>query len=209
MGRPPGDARLRLIEAAERLFAEQGVHGVSLREIGVQAGQRNTAAARYHFGSKESLVDAVFEHRMTPINARRENLLEQADQDGRGHEPRFLVEAFLLPLASALGDRDKPSWYLRFAVHAGFLADLGRQPWTRGVVTVRDRLTAQLTHLPEPLRAERFTLLSGYLAHALADREMALQYSATELTDRSDFLSTLTDTAVALVLAPRLTGAPQ
>ena len=57
-----------LIETAERLFAERGVNAVSLREIGAEAGQRNTGAVRYHFGTKEALVNAVFEHRMTPIN---------------------------------------------------------------------------------------------------------------------------------------------
>ena len=40
-----------------------------------QAGQRNTAAARYHFGTKQGLVDAIFRHRMQPINARRMSML--------------------------------------------------------------------------------------------------------------------------------------
>ena len=64
------ETQIRLIETAERLFAERGVNGVSLREIGAEAGQRNTGAVRYHLGSKEQLVSAVFEHRMVPINAR-------------------------------------------------------------------------------------------------------------------------------------------
>ena len=74
-----------MIEVAERLFAERGLNGVSLREIGAAAGQRNTAAARYHFGTKTALVDAIFEHRMTPINAQRVAMLKELDRTGRGH----------------------------------------------------------------------------------------------------------------------------
>ena len=58
---------------------------------------------------------------------------------------RGLTEAFLLPLAEMLGDPGRPSWYLRFCVHASFVAgaapnDLDGQPWTRGVAIVRDRI---------------------------------------------------------------------
>ncbi|MGW0658162.1 TetR/AcrR family transcriptional regulator [Streptodolium elevatio] len=202
-------ARLGMIEVAERLFAERGVNGVSLREIGTQAGQRNTAAARYHFGSKEALVDAVFRHRMEPINERRLGYLDDLDRDGRGHDVRGLVEAFLHPLAeTALGEPGNPSWYLRFCVNAGLLegiavADLGREEWTRGVHIVRTRLVEQLDHVPRKLRADRWMLLAGYVGHALANRETLIQYGrAASLAPRPVFLAHLTDTAVALTTAP-------
>ncbi|MDI2132520.1 TetR/AcrR family transcriptional regulator [Yinghuangia seranimata] len=201
-------ARLGMIEVAERLFAERGVNGVSLREIGTQAGQRNTAAARYHFGSKEALVDAVFRYRMEPINARRLDHLDALDHASRGHELRGLVEAFLYPLAETLGEPDAPSWYLRFCVNAGLLegtavADLSREEWTRGVYLVRRRIEDLLAHLPQPLRRDRWGLLSGYLGHALANRETLIQYGrAATLTPRPVFLSDLVDTAVALAAAP-------
>jgi AcrR family transcriptional regulator len=201
-------ARLLMIEAAERLFAERGINGVSLREIGAQAGQRNTAAARYHFGSKEALVDAVFRHRMEPVNARRLAMLDELAEAGRDHEIRGLVEAFLYPLADTLGEPGKPSWYLRFCVHAGFVEgtavhDLAREEWTRGVYTVRERLLDLNAGLPPRVRDDRWVLLSSYLTHALADREMAIHYPGSRpTTDRAVFLAGLIDTAIALFLAP-------
>jgi AcrR family transcriptional regulator len=197
-----------MIEAAERLFAERGINGVSLREIGAQAGQRNTAAARYHFGSKEALVDAVFRHRMEPVNARRLAMLDELAEAGRDHDVRGLIEAFLYPLADTLGEPGKPSWYLRFSVQAGFLKgtavhDLAREEWTRGVYTVRERLLGHNFGLPPRIRDDRWVLLSSYLTHALADRESAIHYPDTRpVTDREVFLAGLTDTAVALFLAP-------
>ena len=53
----------RLIAAAERLFAEQGVGAVSLRAV-MQAAQANVASVHYHFGSKRGLVVALLEDRL-------------------------------------------------------------------------------------------------------------------------------------------------
>ncbi len=39
-----GDTRARLMEAAERLFGERGLHAVTLKETNAAAGQRNESA---------------------------------------------------------------------------------------------------------------------------------------------------------------------
>ncbi len=43
----------KILNAAEKLFAEQGFNGTSLREI-TSAAEVNLAAVNYHFGSKKS-----------------------------------------------------------------------------------------------------------------------------------------------------------
>jgi AcrR family transcriptional regulator len=202
------DTRLCMIEVAERLFAERGIGGVSLREIGVQAGQRNTAAARYHFGTKQGLVDAIFQHRMSPINLRRLEMLAAFDRDGCGHELRSLAEAYLYPLSEMLGEVGRPSWYLRFCTHAAYVegtapTDLGRQEWTRGVYIVKSRFLEALDGLPAAVAADRWSLFAGYMTHALADRELIIQHGRADLlSDRTMFLAGLVDTAVALASAP-------
>jgi AcrR family transcriptional regulator len=202
------DTRLRMIEVAEQLFAERGIGGVSLREIGVQAGQRNTAAARYHFGTKQGLIDAIFQQRMSPINRRRLEMLEAFDRDGSGHELRSLAEAYLYPLSEMLGEAGRPSWYLRFCTHAAYVegtapTDLGRQDWTRGVHIVKSRFLEVLHSLPDEVAADRWSLFAGYMTHALADRELIIQHGRADLlSDRAIFLAGLVDTAVALASAP-------
>ncbi|MFK0572721.1 TetR/AcrR family transcriptional regulator [Endozoicomonas sp.] len=49
----------RILDAAEKLFAEHGFAETSLRSITSKAGV-NLAAVNYHFGSKKSLIQAVF-----------------------------------------------------------------------------------------------------------------------------------------------------
>jgi AcrR family transcriptional regulator len=45
------DTKERILDAAERLFAERGFAGTSLRSVTKQAGV-NLAAIHYHFGAK-------------------------------------------------------------------------------------------------------------------------------------------------------------
>jgi AcrR family transcriptional regulator len=70
--------RLRILDAAEKLFAEYGFKATSLRLITEEA-HANLAAVNYHFGTKENLVAAVISRVLQPINAERLRLLDQAE----------------------------------------------------------------------------------------------------------------------------------
>lgn len=56
----------RILDTAEVLFAQKGFAETSLRAITSKAGV-NLAAVNYHFGSKEALIQAVFERFLTPF----------------------------------------------------------------------------------------------------------------------------------------------
>lgn len=71
------DTHGRILDAAERLFAEEGFNGTSLRRI-TTAARVNLAAVNYHFGDKESLYTEVLRRRLRPINAARLTRLEEA-----------------------------------------------------------------------------------------------------------------------------------
>jgi len=92
----------RLLEAATRGFAEQGVHSASLLEITRRAGQRNRGAVHYHFGSRAGMLVAVLEQHVDLLAERERQLLaiarEQPDDDLAS-----AVTAFVRP-AVELGD---------------------------------------------------------------------------------------------------------
>ena len=96
MTRP--STRERILDAAERLFAEQGISGTSLRTLTGEAGV-NLAAVHYHFGSKERLLDAVVERRARPVNQQRLRELEALEKRTGARAPGVeeILTAFLAP----------------------------------------------------------------------------------------------------------------
>lgn len=74
-------ARYRLLDTAERLFAQKGVAETSVRTITAEAGM-NVAAVNYYFSSKEQLFAAVMDRRVPPLLAAREAGLVKALEEG-------------------------------------------------------------------------------------------------------------------------------
>ncbi len=68
------DKQKQIILSAERLFSEKGYEGTSVRDIADEAGV-NLAMISYYFGSKDKLMEALFEQRTTNIKSKVENLL--------------------------------------------------------------------------------------------------------------------------------------
>ena len=92
-----GDTRARIIGAAERLFAEGGEEATSLRAITREAGV-NVAAVHYHFGGRDQLLRVVLDRLIGPLNARRLQLLNEAETRHRELVPAdVLLRAFLRP----------------------------------------------------------------------------------------------------------------
>jgi len=104
--------REKLIAAAEQLFAERSIDGVSLRQINAAAGQRNSTALQYHFGTRGGLIRAVLDKHRDAIEARRHLLLDECEAQP---EPdlRLMAGALVRPVAAELADPDGGRAYLR------------------------------------------------------------------------------------------------
>lgn len=108
-----------ILDAAERLFAEQGIGHTSLRQVIAEA-KVNIAAVHYHFGSKEQLIYAVLERRIIPINEERFRMLDGIEAAaGKGPLPlEPIIEALIRPPFRLLNE---PS-----ANHGSFVRVMGR-----------------------------------------------------------------------------------
>jgi AcrR family transcriptional regulator len=194
-------ARADLIDTAERLFAERGIAAVPLREIGAAAGQRNNSAAQYHFGTRDGLVDAIFDTRMAPIDQHRRAILDELEASDSLGDVRALCEAFVHPLAASLLSRDGESWYARFLAQVVLdpefeLLARRRHPVTAGLRRVIDLLDHALPDVPVELRGHRLQLASTLVVHALADRERTPGPAPALLA------AELVDAMVAILTAP-------
>ncbi len=70
------DKQIEILLVAERLFAEVGFDGTSIREIAKKA-DINIAMISYYFGSKEKLLEALVLYRISGMRLELENLYQE------------------------------------------------------------------------------------------------------------------------------------
>ncbi len=99
------ETRRKLIRAAERLFAAHSIDDVSLADINRAAGARNRNALHYHFGNKETLLDAVLDKHSLEIDQARRQMLDELDRDAE-YSLKNLIHVLVQPVASKLDDTD-------------------------------------------------------------------------------------------------------
>jgi AcrR family transcriptional regulator len=92
------NTRELVLDAAEKVFSTQGFAGASVREITAKAGV-NLPAVYYYFGSKQGLMQAVLERRISPIRLETRELLRrfEAEAGDRPVAVEKILEAMLLP----------------------------------------------------------------------------------------------------------------
>ena len=170
---PTATTALQLLLAAERLFAEHGLAGTSLRQISIEAGSSNNSAIRYHFGSKDDLLRAIFTYRLSDLMQRRALLRARADP----HDLRAQLEAHILPLLELAESPD--SSYVSFIEQlqrAGavdvFLHQANAMKSQEEFTSVMQRL---LPHIPEPARSMRIQQAQDLAVHLAAERERAIR----------------------------------
>jgi AcrR family transcriptional regulator len=108
----------RILDAAERLFAEEGFHATSLRQI-TQHAEVNLAAVHYHFGSKQALILAVFRRRLDALNEARLKRLDAALAGVDAPQLEQVLDAFVHPaLAFTHGSSEKGHLFMRILMRA-------------------------------------------------------------------------------------------
>lgn len=70
--------REKMIDAAVDLYGNRSIDAVSLREIAVAAGQRNSNALQYHFRDRDGLLQAMVDKHAYAITALRERYIQRA-----------------------------------------------------------------------------------------------------------------------------------
>lgn len=136
----------RILDAAERLFAQRGFYGVSLRDI-TQAAGVDVALVSYHFGGKRELFTAVFERRAEVLNRERLELLEEVRRRSLPATPPLeaIINAFLEPLLERSA-RGGPGWksYFALVAYVNNSPEFGPQMMTRHFDPLVDRFIAVL-----------------------------------------------------------------
>lgn len=186
----------KIILAAEKLFATEGIEGVSLRRISAESGQRNNSALQYHFGNRETLLDTILEYRMTAINERREAMLASIETR---EDVRAIVSALVYPFIEQVSVTED-SYYVGFL--ARYFSFVGpdvifseSKPWMSGVLGVNRRLQDLLSHLPGEVLDQRLLMMGTLCVQAIADYEHKVRQplGAGKVPAAEQFASVLVD----------------
>lgn len=130
------DTRDRILDAAERLFAERGVDAVSLRTV-LAAARRNVSLVHYHFGDRDGLLEAVLRRRLGPITEERIRRLAEVEARGRAATLEDVLRAYY--------GHPSPGWMEEYPDYARLVGQLqfSPNPRVRQIVrgVVRDAFT--------------------------------------------------------------------
>jgi TetR/AcrR family transcriptional regulator, regulator of cefoperazone and chloramphenicol sensitivity len=211
-GARPAAGRLRLLAAAEQLFATRGLE-VPNREIVATAGQHNQSAITYHFASRAGLIDAVREQHETPIAQHRQHLIARLPGP-EDRTTRQLVEAHIQPLAAEML-RCAPSYWARLTemllvdepLRFSRSVEPSERPWPRqradsAQSELLELMAAHLSRLPESEAVDRAALTVRFLNSGLARWEHDSEAGVDHVAPLAPFTLILTDLAVAMLDAP-------
>lgn len=197
------DTRERVLRIAMREFARHGFDAPSIRDLTVAAGV-NQAAINYHFGSKDGLIETIFEELAVPlIEERLTGLDEQERQaDGRPLDLETIIRIMVEPVVRRAkegmdGQRDLAKLLL-------IASTLGSKPIEHQIETMHDELALRFVaaiskavpHLSrvEVMRRYKFSL--GSLLYTLSDhmqnhrlRRLSQGECDTENPERSSTIS--------------------
>jgi AcrR family transcriptional regulator len=189
--------RARLLRAGERLFAERGIHQVRLREINALAGQRNSSALHYHFGSRDGLVEAILSEHQTAMDRDVRPALDELEA-GPG-EPT--VRAIVAVWVDALTDQLQTESGRDFLRLLPQVLDTVNRTVREGAVLQDSAQSARtfalldgcLADLPTAVRRERLVAYALILTTLFADRAALVESAAPLALDDDAYSSHVTD----------------
>lgn len=203
------DTKKRLFDAAEHLFAQNGIQGTRIREINELAGQRNPSALHYHFGSRTGLVEAILRRFQLDVDAQSAQRLDELAGTGRQITMSDIIDSVVQPLVRTLEDQSGRDCVRIIPQMLPALSRNLRQgkvdPITPHTLRIFELLDDRMVDLkiPEGLRRERLVAYGVVMTGLLAERAHHLESDDEALLDDRAFARHLVDVLVAF-----LTSAP-
>ncbi len=164
------DARERLLDAAERLFAERGIPTVSDRQVAEAGGNTNHSAVGYYFGGRDGLLVALVHRHHEGLEPEYRRLFEASDSLVGD------IRALVLPLTASFAALPSPSWRARFlhqALNDPPTAAMLRERGDRDsvVAEIVRSAVARLAHLDQTIVEARARMTTHLVSTSCSELE--------------------------------------
>jgi len=178
-----------LLDTAELLFARYGLEGISLREIGMAAGQANPNVVQYHFEDKAGLINAILVDRVKRMDEMRGEQLNRLKKSEHKDTKKILRILWSPWIELKASDQSHAfcRFFLQYIIHSdiarhpvfGHLASndhLGpREPILQRdypyIIKIMSLLREQFKTMPDHLFARRIRWLSMMFFSALSEHD--------------------------------------
>ena len=175
------DTSEKLIAAAERLFADHGYDGVSVRMIAAAAGV-NWSLLGYYFRGKEGLLSEVYRRHCGDLNSARMRLLQKIRENGRCPELEEILNAFIRPaLAVARGEGGQTAFIRLRAIlaaeNSALLDKLVAENFDVSSTTFINALRECLPHLTRDEILWRFHFMLGTIYYTASGPHRIKEFS--------------------------------
>jgi AcrR family transcriptional regulator len=127
--------RQQILEAASRVFAQEGYHKASIRHIALEAGLKSPPLVYWYFKDKNELFEAVLVE-LAPLLRQINDIAGSMDDPPRAVLPR-IAKAYL----DALRNPDFERLFRIFLLEVGHTPEIGVHLMRNGLLTMVDWLT--------------------------------------------------------------------
>ena len=166
--------RERFIRAAQKLFAERSLDGVSLNEITVAAGQKNRNALQYHFGNRKGLIQAILDHHADEVASLRDQYLAATDLT-TWTAAEAAARVLVMPLGEYIRENPDGVYYVRVLSQLAAISNPQTNPGSnsglsfRQVPQLETLMETALAHLTPAEARRRLFLVVTINFHGVAD----------------------------------------
>ena len=171
----------KLIAAGERLFAEHGYRGVSVRMIAAAAGV-NWSLLGYYFRGKEGLLSEVYRRHCGELNSARMHLLQEIRANGRKPALEEILSAFVRPALAVAQSDDGQAAFIRLrailaAENSALLDKLVAENFDVSSTTFIDALRECLPDLTRDEILWRFHFMLGTIYYTASGPHRIREFS--------------------------------
>jgi AcrR family transcriptional regulator len=190
--------RKRIIDTAEKLFADNGVEATSLLDITKAAEQKNRSALQYHFKNKDGMLHAVLDKHALGIAEQRTAMLDRLEA-ANDYSLYDLVGTLVQPLASQLDNKDGGREFLK--IHSELMNSERYRNFRKEREDLNnvERIHAMSARFLESQDIEALQA-RGILVGCLLIHGLANYLPQQQLINRQVFLHTLTQAIVEILV---------
>ncbi|WP_394131599.1 TetR/AcrR family transcriptional regulator [Shewanella maritima] len=185
------DTKTRILDAAEKLFAERGFSETSLRLITSKA-EVNLASVNYHFGSKKELIRAVLARYLDvfmPSAANEIVSLQQAPEQASLNE---IFSTLIKPLLELNQVRTGGTIIFLQLLGRGYIESQGHLRWFitthygEHLATFVSAVTKSAPHIPAVEMFWRLHFTLGTIVFTMASADALNEIAAADYDEHND-----------------------